>query len=258
MIKILVTGAKGQVGQCLQSISHEYDGVEFFFFDSSQLDITNEVSIDEVFSKVYPDYCYNLAAYTAVDRAEDEEKLAYKVNAEGVMHLTRACNQYNTTLVHLSTDFVFDGHKQTPYTVSDISNPINVYGASKLKGELYVKANMERYYIVRTSWVYSDFGHNFKKTMLRLAETKSEVSVVMDQIGCPTNAIELCHFLMSLMQGNHDYGVYHYRGDVICSWYDFAVSIFKENNINIKVNPITTEEYPTRASRPRYSVLGRE
>lgn len=255
MIKILVTGAAGQVGQCLQTITKEYSGVDFFFFDSTQLDITNEVSIDEVFSKVHPDYCFNFAAYTAVDKAEDEKELAYKVNAEGVMYLARVCKQYYTTLVHLSTDFVFDGHKQTPYTVSDIPNPINVYGTSKLKGELYVKANMERYYIVRTSWVYSDFGHNFKKTMLRLAETKDEVSVVMDQIGCPTNAIELCHFLMSLVQGDRDCGVYHYRGDVICSWYDFAVSIFKENNINIKVNPITTEEYPTKASRPRYSVL---
>jgi len=258
MKKVLVTGAGGQTGQCLQSISKEFDDIEFFFYNSNRLDITNKTSLNEVFSKVDPDYCINLAAYTAVDNAEDNVDLAYKVNAEGVLYLAEMCNNYNCVLIHISTDFVFDGNKSTPYTVTDVPNPINVYGASKLQGELYLKEKMERYYIVRTSWVYSDYGTNFKKTMLRLAETLDVINVVKDQIGSPTNAIDLCHFLLKLTQGNKDYGVYHYRGDVICSWYDFAVSIFNENSINIKVNPISTEEYPTRARRPKYSVLERE
>lgn len=258
MKKVVVTGAGGQTGQCLQSISKEFNETEFFFYNSSLLDITNKTSLNEVFSKVNPDYCINLAAYTAVDKAEDDVDLAYKVNAEGVLYLTEMCNKYNCVLVHISTDFVFDGNKNIPYTVSDVPNPINVYGASKLQGELYIKEYMQRYYIVRTSWVYSDYGNNFKKTMLRLAETRNEINVVNDQIGRPTNAVNLCYFLISLMQGSKNYGVYHYSDEVVCSWYDFAVSIFKEYSINIKVNPISTEEYPTRARRPKYSVLEME
>lgn len=257
MVRVLVTGAGGQSGQCLQSISQEYNEVEFVFMNSTELDITDEAMVNEVFSKEYFDYCLNLAAYTAVDKAEDEVELAYKVNAEAVLYLVRACQKYNVTLVHISTDFVFDGEKDTPYTVSDIPNPINVYGASKLKGEKYIKEHLEKYYIVRTSWVYSDYGHNFKKTMLRLAEMRDEVNVVCDQVGSPTDAKDLVKYLLLLMQEKQEYGVYHYRGNVVCSWYEFALSIFKENNINIKVNPIGTEAYPSKARRPRYSVLGR-
>lgn len=255
MKKILVTGASGQVGQCLQAIADGYTKLEFLFLDSQLLDITDKQRVDEVFNNERPDYCINLAAYTAVDKAEDEVEQAYKINAEAVLLLAEACNLYKCTLIHLSTDFVFDGEKKTPYTISDVPNPINVYGASKLKGEEYIRANLESYYIVRTSWVYSDYGHNFKKTMLRLAETHNEISVVNDQIGCPTNAMLLSRFLLGLVQNNMAYRMYHYRGERICSWYDFAVSIFKENNISIKVNPISTEEYPTKAERPKYSVL---
>lgn len=256
MKKVLVTGAAGQTGQCMKSLVDDYSDVSFVFFDSTSLDISDKLKLDEVFGLERPDFCINLAAYTAVDKAEDDKELAFKVNAEAVLYLAEVCNKYNCVLMHISTDFVFDGEKCVPYVVSDIPNPINVYGASKLQGELYIKANLERYYIIRTSWVYSDYGHNFKKTMLRLAETRNEISVVNDQIGCPTDAMDLCHFLLSLTQGSKAYGIYHFSGGVVCSWYDFAISIFKESNINIKVNPISTEEYPTRARRPKYSVLG--
>ncbi|MCC9042096.1 dTDP-4-dehydrorhamnose reductase [Myroides sp. M-43] len=255
MIKVLVTGAKGQTGQCLQSIANEYSDMEFVFLNSKELDLTNANQIEEVFSNQQPDYCINLAAYTAVDKAEDEVELAYKVNASAVLSLAEMCTKYRVTLVHISTDFIFGGEKNTPYTISDIPNPINVYGASKLKGEEYIKASLEKFYIVRTSWVYSDYGHNFKNTMLRLAQTRDEISVVNDQIGSPTHAVDLCHFILILVRENKAYGVYNYRGSVICTWYDFAISIFKESSIDIKVNPISTEEYPTKARRPRYSVL---
>ncbi|UVD81018.1 dTDP-4-dehydrorhamnose reductase [Myroides albus] len=255
MKKVLVTGSKGQMGQALKSISGNYPKVDFVFMDRDSLDITCQSVVDEVFDKILPDYCFNFAAYTAVDKAEEDVESAFKINGEGVFNLAKACVKHNTILIHLSTDFIFDGTKSSPYFKDDIPNPINVYGVSKLKGEEYVKEILQSYYIVRTSWLYSDFGHNFKQTMLRLSNANDEINVVDDQVGAPTNALELCCFLMNLMQEKREYGVYHYRGEKVCSWYEFAVSIFRENNINIKVNPITTEEYPTKARRPKYSVL---
>lgn len=255
MIKILVTGANGQMGQVLRSISSEFPTFEFIFLSSQELDVTSLESCDNAFVKNSPDICFNFAAYTNVEKAEDEEEIAFGVNALGCKNIAKTCLKFDVSLVHLSTDFVFDGEKKEPYLITDSPNPINVYGASKLKGEHYIQELMTNYYIVRTSWVYSNFGHNFKNTMLRLSETKSEISVVDDQIGCPTNAVDVCYFIMSLID-KHVFGLYHFRGDRICSWYDFAVSIFKEENITIKVHPISSEEYSSKVKRPRYSVLG--
>lgn len=255
MIQILVTGAAGQMGQALQAIAPQFLNVNFVFLTSKELDISNINNCKVIFEANKPNICFNFAAYTNVEQAEVEEVLAYRVNSEGVMNLAKTCLEYNCTLVHLSTDFVFDGENTQPYQVGDVPNPINVYGASKLKGEQYIQALLDKYYIVRTSWVYSEFGHNFRNTMLKLAKTKTEINVVDDQIGCPTHALDICYFLMDLIQ-TKKYGLYHFRGETICSWYDFAIRIFKENKIEIKVNPIATEDYPTKAKRPKYSVLG--
>jgi len=255
MIQILVTGANGQMGQALQSISNQFIGVNFIFLSSNALNISKIENCNATFDRYKPKICVNFAAYTNVEKAEEEIALAYQINAEGVKNLAEVCLKYDTTLVHISTDFVFDGQQNIPYKPTDVPNPINVYGASKLKGEQYIQALLVKYYIIRTSWVYSEFGHNFRNTMLKLAQTKTEINVVHDQIGCPTHAVSICQYMMKLLQ-SQPYGLYHYRGETVCSWYDFAVAIFKENKIKIKVNPITTAEYPTKAKRPKYSVLG--
>src|SRR5690606_2749985 len=183
------------------------------------------------------DYCINCAAYTAVDKAETEEEKAYLVNAEAVKYLAEACKQNDTVLIHVSTDFVFDGQKGSPYTEDDPTNPIGVYGASKLKGEQYVQSILEKYFIVRTSWVYSEYGHNFVKTMLRLAEERNEISVVNDQIGSPTYAGGLAEFLCFLVQiPDNDYGIYNFSDEGEISWYDF--DIFRFDNRSTKVNEI--------------------
>lgn len=254
-MKVLVTGSNGQMGQALQSIADQYPMINFIFTSSKTLDITDVENCYKLFKVVQPDVCINFAAYTNVEKAEDEIDKAFGVNANGSKNIAEVCLQFKVVLVHISTDFVFDGEKSTPYSVLDKPNPINVYGASKLKGEQNIQEILSEYYIIRTSWVYSDFGHNFKNTMLKLAQTRNEISVVNDQIGCPTNAIDICQFILHLLQENKPYGLYHFRGNKICSWYDFAVSIFKENNCNMKVNAITSIEYPVKANRPKYSVL---
>jgi len=255
MKQILVTGANGQLAKAMQSVVNQFVGFEFIWMTRQELDIANLQECQRIFATYKPNICFNFAAYTDVERAEDEVELAYQINAEGCKNLAEVCLQYDTTLLHISTDFVFDGEQTTPYKIEDVPHPINVYGASKVKGEQYIQTLLVKYYIIRTSWVYSEFGHNFRNTMLKLAKTKTEINVVADQIGCPTHALDLCRFIRSLIQTER-YGLYHYRGDVICSWYDFAVQLFKENEIKIKVNPITTAEYPTKAKRPKYSVLG--
>jgi dTDP-4-dehydrorhamnose reductase len=254
-MRILVTGANGQVGRALQSVSRQFGEIDFIFCDSALLDITDSKKFKEAVKLYRPDVCFNLAAYTAVDRAEDEVEKAFLVNAESLKYIAEICHQNKVVLLHLSTDFVFDGDKEKPYTVNDTPNPINVYGASKLKGEQFIQKIMQGYYIVRTSWVYSDFGHNFKNTMLRLASEKKEINVVNDQIGCPTDAFDLACYIVGLVEEKRPFGLYHFCGEKIYSWYDFAVEIFRKNNINIKVNPISTSEYPSKAKRPKYSVL---
>ncbi|WP_158962008.1 dTDP-4-dehydrorhamnose reductase [Myroides fluvii] len=256
MIHVLVTGANGQMGQALQSIGHQFPTIRFVFLSKQDLDILNIASCLAVFEIHQPTICINFAAYTNVEKAEEECELAYQVNAEACKNLAEACLTYDVTLLHISTDFVFDGEKTEPYTVTDSPNPINVYGASKLKGEQYIQAMMEKYYIVRTSWVYSEFGHNFRNTMLKLAETNSEINVVDDQIGCPTQALEVVHFVVQLILDNEAFGLYHYRGERCCSWYDFALSIFEKEKIKIQVNRISSKDYLSKAKRPKYSVLG--
>lgn len=258
---VLVTGSNGQLGQALQFISGDYPEVKFVFCSSEELDITNEENCSAVFSKISPDYCINGAAYTAVDKAESETERAYLVNVTGPENLAKACNASGTQLVHISTDFVFDGSKQVPYTEEDVTHPAGVYGLTKLKGEKAIQGIFGSYYIIRTSWVYSQFGNNFMKTMLRLAAERDSLSIVDDQIGTPTNAVDLSVAILSIITISHKehlsdrFGIYNFSNEGQCSWYDFAQKIFETNGIKIALKPISSSEFPTAAVRPKYSVL---
>lgn len=253
---VLVTGAGGQLGQAIQHIVGQYPEVKFVFCSSSDLDITNKENCERVFEQFQPDYCINAAAYTAVDKAESEPEKAYAINVIGARQIASACKKYNTVLLHISTDFVFDGKHDKPYTETDPPNPTGIYGQTKLDGELAVQHACEKYFIVRTSWVYSQFGHNFMKTMLRLASDRDSLYVVNDQIGSPTNAVDLAEALLTIIISKKEaFGIYNFSNEGVCSWYDFAKEIFSVNNISIEVHPIPTTAYPTPAKRPSYSVL---
>jgi dTDP-4-dehydrorhamnose reductase len=258
---VLVTGSNGQLGQSLQYVAKNHPEIHFVFCNSSELDISSKNSCEQVFSKFKPNYCINTAAYTAVDKAETEAEKAYLINVIGARNLAELCQFYQTTLLHVSTDFVFDGTKTFPYTEEDIPNPTGVYGQTKLDGELEVQNKCDNYFIVRTSWVYSQFGNNFMKTMLRLAHERDSISVVDDQIGTPTNAVDLTNALLSIILFSHKnsetkkYGIYNFSNEGQCSWFDFAKMIFKINNISLNLQSIPTSSYPTPAKRPSYSVL---
>ena len=256
MIKALVTGGNGQLAQCLKEIVKYHDELDITFQDLPDLDITNKQQLESYFSNNELDYCINCAAYTAVDLAEEQSDLAYAVNAEGPKYLAEVCQKHQVTLIHISTDFVFDGQKRIPYLETDAPNPLSVYGASKLQGERSIQETTEAYFIVRTSWLYSEYGKNFMKTMLSLSETLNEISVVSDQIGSPTYAGDLAEVLIQIvLSSSTNYGVYHYSNSGTISWYDFAVEIFKQFGKTIEVKPIKTKDYPTAAKRPKYSVL---
>jgi dTDP-4-dehydrorhamnose reductase len=259
---VLVTGANGQLGQAIQSIAEKFPDIEFEFCDSEKLDITDYDNVNAVFNEFIPKYCINAAAYTAVDKAESEPDKAYSINVLGSQNLAKICKMNGTILLHVSTDFVFDGTKKTPYTELEEPNPTGVYGQTKLDGEEAIKELWEKHFIIRTSWVYSQFGNNFMKTMLRLGTEREELSVVNDQIGTPTNAVDLAEVLIKMVESCHaelvsasNYGIYNFSNEGQCSWYDFAKKIFEINNITIDLHPIPTKDYPTPAKRPAYSVL---
>ena len=266
---VLVTGSNGQLGKSLQFIAPNYPDIHFVFCSSTDLDISNVENCQAVFSKIQPNYCINAAAYTAVDKAESEAEKAHLINVIGPKNLAAVCKQYSTVLLHVSTDFVFDGDfskfslraQSRGYSENDIPNPTGVYGQTKLEGEKVIQATFDNYYIIRTSWVYSQFGNNFMKTMLRLASERDSISVVNDQIGTPTNAVDLAEALIQIIltdkrQATSDnFGVYNFSNEGQCSWYDFAKEIFEINNKNIDLKPIPTLSFPTPAKRPKFSVL---
>ncbi|TXI68118.1 MAG: dTDP-4-dehydrorhamnose reductase [Flavobacterium sp.] len=276
---VLVTGANGQLGQAIQFISGKYPEIDFVFCSSSKLDVTNLENCQAVFSTYQPHFCINASAYTAVDKAESEPAKAFDINANGPENLAITCKKYNTILIHISTDFVFDAYfsEGTAYydrelrlplksnlglTETDVPFPSGVYGLTKLQGEQAIQANWEKHFIIRTSWVYSQFGNNFMKTMLRLALERESFSVVKDQIGTPTNAVDLAEILIKIIEFCHaelvsasNYGIYNFSNDGQCSWYDFANEIFHQKGIKIDLRPIPTSAYPTPAKRPAYSVL---
>ncbi|EJV57862.1 dTDP-4-dehydrorhamnose reductase [Bacillus wiedmannii] len=252
-MKVLVTGAKGQLGQDVLCLL-ENQPWEIFGFGRKELDITNEEQVCEKVLSIKPDIIIHTAAYTQVDQAESDEETAFKVNAEGTKYLAKAAETVGARFCYVSTDYVFDGTKKEPYQTEDQTNPQTVYGKSKLVGEQYTREYCSKYFIVRTSWVFGLYGNNFVKTMLRLADERSELGVVSDQFGSPTYTTDLARFIIELVATNK-YGIYHASNSGICSWYEFAKEIFRQSNKNINVNAISTAEFPRPAQRPAYSAL---
>jgi dTDP-4-dehydrorhamnose reductase len=259
---VLVTGANGQLGQAIQSVAGNFPSLDLIFCSSSELNITDKTNCESVFEKFKPNFCINTAAYTAVDKAETEPEKAYAINVVGAQNLAQVCKTYDTVLLHVSTDFVFDGLANQPYLEDDVPNPTGVYGVTKLQGEQAIASTWNKHFIIRTSWVYSQFANNFLKTMLRLASERDSLSVVSDQIGTPTNAVDLAECLLTIISTKHPtpntqhpFGIYNYSNEGQCSWYEFATEIFKQYQLSVNVNPIPSSAYPTPAKRPAYSVL---
>lgn len=257
MKKILIIGGNGQLGNCLNKLISEYAlDYEFHFTDYDTLDITNQKQINEYFLEYEPHYCINVSAYTAVDLAEQEKEKAFAINAEGVRHLAEACTEKGIDLIHISTDYVFSGDTNIPYSEGDFTNPLSVYGASKLEGENLALENNPKTIIIRTSWLYSEFGKNFVKTMLNLFSTKDELNVVADQFGQPTNANDLAEAIMKIISTEEkEYGIFHFSNYSETTWFDFAKKIAELSKSKIKINPISTEQYPTPAKRPMRSTM---
>lgn len=257
MSRILVTGANGQLGQCIKELSSKIDSNNTYIFKSSaDLNITQYKQVITEFIIGNFDFCINCAAYTNVDKAETDVENAADVNTFGVKNLAIACKQTNTTLLHISTDFVFDGSKNSPYTETDTTSALGVYGATKQQGEKEIIQNISQYYIIRTSWLYSEYGHNFMKTMIRLGNERAQLSIVDDQTGTPTYAKDLAEVLINIITRKPiPYGIYHLSNEGTATWFEFAQTIFEINNNSINLSPITTETYPLPAKRPKYSVM---
>ena len=257
--RILVTGASGQLGLSIQDIAMEYPQLVFVFANSEALDITDYVQVDKIIENGNFDYCINCAAYTNVEHAEKSPEMAFKVNAEAVKDLALVCSRSKVTLIHISTDYVFDGDKGSPYTVFDLPNPINEYGRSKWEGEKYIQEILDKYFIVRTSWLYhKTFGNNFYKTILEKAIKGGELRITDKEMGCPTNASNLAKYILDLIRNkNEQYGIYHYTDGQAMSWFGFAQNIIKENGLKNTTNIVKDNNYRSFAKRPIYSVLAR-
>ncbi|WKB82823.1 dTDP-4-dehydrorhamnose reductase [Cellulophaga lytica] len=256
MIKIVVTGANGQLGQCFKKVKDDYSDIKFTFCDSKDLDITDKERLRLFFDKDKFDYCINCAAYTNVEQAEKIPDKAYLVNGDGVKNIAEECIKHNVVLVHISTDYVFDGEKGSPYTISDSTNPINEYGKSKLRGEEFIKEILEKYFIVRTSWLYSEFGHNFYKTILNKAKKGENLSVIDTEIGCPTDANNLAKYILDIIiSDNKDFGIKHYTDGIPMTWFDFAKEILKKNQLDKTTKLVRANNYRSFAKRPKNSTL---
>ena len=257
---VLVTGGNGQLGSELRRNTKDSDNrLNFIFTDVDTLDITDLGSVDNFVRDHHISYIVNCAAYTAVDKAEDDIELCYKINRDAVENLAIAADKYNAKVIHISTDYVFDGTKTEPYIETDHVNPKSVYGKSKMEGEQALLNNCPQSIIIRTAWLYSIFGSNFVKTMMRLGNELNDINVVADQTGTPTNAGDLAKAILHIIDFSESKelipGIYHFSNMGITNWYDFTLTIHRLAKIDCKVNPITTAEYPTRAARPQYSIL---
>ncbi len=251
-MKVLIIGSRGMLGHDLVNIlSKEH---EISVTTSDTLDITNITKTIDTIEKINPEIVINAAAFTAVDDAEYKEDLAYKVNVIGTRNVAIACQKINAALVYICTDYIFDGTKEIPYKEYDSANPLSVYGKTKYLGEKCIRELLNKFYIVRTSWLYGVNGPNFITTMLNLSKNHDSINVVSDQIGCPTYTLDLASAINELIK-EPKYGIYHITNSGSCSWYEFALEIFKNADIDIKVNPVTSEEYGSPAVRPKYSVL---
>lgn len=260
MRNILVTGAKGQLGSEIRALASKYTGYTFFFTDVEELDITNHQAVATFLEDSSIHTIINCAAFTAVDKAEEQQVLADAINHLSVENFSRLAKGKNIQLIHVSTDYVFDGNSYQPYKETDVPNPQSVYGKTKREGEkAMIQINPSNSVIIRTSWVYSNHGNNFVKTMLRLGRERDEIGVVYDQIGSPTHAGDLARAILDIVPQikNNTVAVYHYANEGICSWYDFAKAIFEIKGIQIKANPIESYQFPLPAKRPFYSVLNK-
>ncbi|MGO4878398.1 dTDP-4-dehydrorhamnose reductase [Pedobacter psychrotolerans] len=256
MDKIVVIGAGGQLGQCLKTVASRRGITEIVFPSETDANILNLEGLQNLLAKAQPAFVINCAAYTAVDKAEDEVELAKAVNETGAANLAIACADAGATLIHVSTDFVFEGHEVKLLLESDVANPINVYGQTKLDGEKAVIALLKSHFILRTSWLYSEYANNFVKTMLKLGADRDELNIIADQVGTPTYAIDLANAIFDIIESGSDaYGIYHYSNEGVTSWFDFAKAIFDISNTAVKVNPIPGSAYPTKATRPAFSVM---
>ncbi|SDD62955.1 dTDP-4-dehydrorhamnose reductase [Mucilaginibacter pineti] len=258
MQNIVVFGAAGQLGQCLKKVAADRAIENIFYLSSVEGNILDADVINTAFQKYKPTFVINCAAYTAVDKAEDEVEQARAINKTGVANLAAACKSYNATLIHISTDFVFNGDIPHPLSEGDATAPIGVYGLTKLEGEEAIAAVLDKHYIIRTSWLYSEYGNNFVKTMLKLGADRDLLKIIADQVGTPTYAIDLAACVLDIISSaKENYGIYHYSNEGVASWFDFAKAVFDISNTNVKVLPIGTAEYPTKAKRPAYSVMNK-
>jgi len=256
MDKILVIGAGGQLGQCLKTVASRRGLTEIVFPSETDANILNQDGLQALLSKEQPAFVINCAAYTAVDKAEDEVDLAKAVNETGAANLAIACAAHGSTLIHVSTDFVFEGNEVKLLLEDDIAQPINVYGQTKLDGEKAVIALLKSHFILRTSWLYSEYANNFVKTMLKLGADRDELNIIADQVGTPTYAIDLANAIFDIIESDSEaYGIYHYSNEGVTSWFDFASAIFEISETTVKVNPIPGSAYPTKATRPAFSVM---
>jgi len=254
--KILVTGSNGQLGSELKELALSFPQFQFLFFDRGQLPVNDKIKVEDVIAQHRPDYLINCAAYTAVDKAESERELANEINGTAVGILASICKKYGTKFIHVSTDYVFNGNASKPLKETNSVDPVNAYGASKLLGEQLALQNNPESIIIRTSWVYSFYGKNFVKTMMRLMKEKESIGVVNDQIGSPTYAADLAEAILQIISsGQWKGGIYNFSNEGIISWFDFANEIKRLIDSSCVVSPLTTEQFPTPAKRPKYSVL---
>jgi dTDP-4-dehydrorhamnose reductase len=256
MNKVLVFGASGQLGHCIRLVCEKQNISNVLFPAEDAANILDNEALEKLFIEYSPAYCINCAAYTAVDKAEDDISLARKINKDGAVNIAKLCEKYASVLIHISTDFVFEGNVPRLLIEDDKATPINVYGLTKLEGEQEIANIMKRYFIIRTSWLYSEFGNNFVKTMLKFGSERHELKVIADQVGTPTYGVDLAEAIMTIIaSGKSNYGIYHYSNEGVASWYDFAKAIFDISQTNIMLLPTDTASYITRALRPAFSVM---
>jgi dTDP-4-dehydrorhamnose reductase len=258
---VLVTGKNGQLGRELADLAPNYeDQFTFAFLGRDELDISNEEQLTNVFNQLHPSFVINCGAYTAVDKAETEKEKALAINAEGVGIMAKLCKEYNAKFIHVSTDYVFNGTGTKPYEATDTTDPVNYYGFTKLEGEKLALQNNGDSIIIRTSWVYSQYGNNFVKTMIRLMKERPEIRVVSDQVGSPTYAKDLAEAIMHIIatETAGKGGIYHFSNEGVISWHEFAVGIKELKQLNSIVHPIPTTAFPTPAKRPAYSVMSKD
>ncbi|WP_255490491.1 dTDP-4-dehydrorhamnose reductase [Dysgonomonas sp. 511] len=260
---VLVTGSNGQLGSELRRFSSEFTThFRFFFTDVADLDITDRQAVDAYIKEHSIAYIVNCAAYTAVDKAEDDVELCYKINRDAIASLAVAATNNGARIIHISTDYVFDGTANAPYTEDIETNPQSVYGKSKCEGEIELLKACPESIVIRTAWLYSIYGNNFVKTMMKYGRERDELNVVADQTGTPTNAADLAQAILRILEHSYtkafESGIYHYSDEGVTTWYDFTLEIHRLAGIDCKVNPIATDQYPTKAKRPMYSVLSKE